>query len=138
MSKEKLVPNIDRRKYCDILRRIFELLVERMLDGEVIHLPHKCGKIFISARQYKSTRNKNGYIRKAAVNWGATKKYWAEHPEKKAEGLVIRFPKQDILYFPYFNMGFRHHMMFSFRSSKPLRKKIQQYVEKNKTMIEIL
>jgi len=76
---------INYERYNRIIRAVNEKIVDRIIDGDKIKLPHRLGTIYIIRYKQKLILDEEGNVknknRRRLVNYKETFNLWLEHPE---------------------------------------------------------
>lgn len=81
---------VDVKTYSLILKTMFKLMWEDILEGHEIVLPLRLGTIQITGIKTKPKFNDKGELM-LPVDWGSTNKMWKEHPELKEKKQLVYF-----------------------------------------------
>lgn len=124
-QKDKFI--LSKATYSKIISRVNSLLVDMLLQGHDIILPHRMGKIEIRRVEDKVTLVDGKIVTNRSVDWVTTHKYWYDNPTARESKQLIYFmdttPKLSLRYSKgsayYTNKNF-----FGIRWNRALRKRL--------------
>lgn len=124
---------VTEKDYYTIIRGVNDLLVENLIKGKTIKLPHRLGEIQLrkSPKQIKFKNNK--LITNLPINWLATKQLWEQDESSKNTKRLVRY-NVDYIYSIEWNKStalFTNKTFYNFRPMRSLKKKLGQILQNN-------
>ena len=127
---------VKENEFYAIVRGINKLLVESLLTGEQIMLPHKMGALEIVRKEsgvslLESGRVKNTY----PVNWSETWKLWYEDSEAREMKIRVRYEEPIIYRIKYnrYKAEYNNKSFYMFSINQPVRRALKEYIKQGKT-----
>lgn len=123
---------LSESQYFAIIRQINNLLVDDIVTGNEVKLPHRMGTIEV--RKYeKSVRiDENGkVVTNLPVDWNNTLKLWYEDPEAYKNKTLLRLNEQEIYKIVYNkeNANFNNRAFYEFVFNKDLRIRLKRNIK---------
>ena len=90
---------IDEKTHAIIIRRINELVADKISKGYEIRFPYKMGGILIESFEISPKINSEGkLVFNAPIDWDATLKLWYESEEDRKNKTLLKTEKRNIKY----------------------------------------
>lgn len=123
-----------RKNYYSILRRINELIAERVINGHTVALPAKMG-CFRVVKKKKKLAFEDGKLKtNLGIDWGKTHRLWYSDEQAREKKILIRREYEDIFFFQY-DRGKNYCsnlIYYEFAFSRIVKKKLHLEILKNK------
>jgi hypothetical protein len=121
----------DMHEYLRIADQLMKFLVNLILNGDVINLPHSCGRLYIRGEMKEVQLDEEGKIKNLAVDWKTTKSMWERLPELKGKQFCYHFNEHsngiiNKLVWNHTKVYIEHSRLYQFQTSNILKKKIAE------------
>ena len=129
---------IDEKTHAIIIRRINELVADKISKGYEIRFPYKMGGILIESFEISPKINNEGkLVFNAPIDWDSTLKLWYESEEDRKNKTLIKTEKRNIYKIIYNkkNINYKNKGYVTFSATRELKQKIkkesaQGYIQK--------
>ena len=119
--------------YSKIIRRINELLIEELLQGQIINLPYNMGNIILTSKQSKVFMKNGKLVRTAPINWEETLKLWYENSKAFNKKIRVRNLPSTIYRIRYCKsrVSFKNQQYYRFIPCRTLKLKLKELLNNN-------
>jgi len=80
---------VDKKTYIDLSEAFSAFLAQKVIDGEIVKLPHRMGLIYVKGKRQLFRFKKNGEPYGLAPNWAKTKELWQKDPKAKEAKKIV-------------------------------------------------
>lgn len=112
-----------------LVRAINEEMVEDMLAGKLIRLPHRMGSLSVRRKDRKVKMGEDGkpYVN-TPIDWGATVRLWAEDDDARARKTLLRHESRHVyaVLWTKDNISYLSENRITFRVARPVKLKIKE------------
>jgi hypothetical protein len=131
--KKKYNINVKEDEYSKIIRRINELLSDTLLQGSIIKFPYNMGSLCIYSNSKKLYMKDNKLINTSTVDWTKTIELWYNDEKARNKKSLVKRHNSTIYKVVYSttSRGYRNRQYYSFRTSRNLKLKINNYINNN-------
>lgn len=89
LYKKEFPKGEDIKTYVNLCNEFNKFLIEKVLEGEEVTLPHRMGYLYIFGRKQEINFDENGNVKGLAPDWVKTKKLWEDNPEAKQRKQIM-------------------------------------------------
>lgn len=118
-------------QYFSIIRKVNNLLVDKLVNGEDIIFPYRLGRLEI--RKYKPTIVWDGKKIKTnlPIDWDKTLKLWHEDKESYDNKVLVRREEKDLyrLHYDKGTANFINKSLYQFNFNRELKKKLKENIK---------
>lgn len=122
---------LSESQYFSIIRQVNNLLVDEIVSGNEIKLPHRMGTLEVRKCERSIKLNKNGeVVTNLPIDWDGTLKLWYEDKEAYKDKTLLRLDEQEIykLYYNKTNANFNNRAFYTFVFNKELRQRLKRNI----------
>lgn len=126
--------DIDEDTYSKLIRRINELLIDCLFEGESITLPHKMGFITIYQYETKVTFNDGKLKRNMPIDWNKTLLAWHNNKKLESAKTLVRCLPGKVFSIKYTvpRGSYKNQYFFMFKPAKQLKQRLKEQINTNK------
>lgn len=131
------IGKIDECLFYEVLRRINNELVEMIISGDEVELPHKMGKLYVEKRNV-FVGMKNGKPETSRrINWNDTIRNWFDDKECMDNKVILRYDGNEnyVLRYDKRKAMYKNKAFYRFRTNRSLSKKIHKAIVEGKINI---
>lgn len=124
-----LPEGMDYMTWKGLVRVIHEELVEDLLAGKVVKLPHRMGSLSIRRKDRKVKMGEDGKPRvNTPIDWGATVRLWAEDADARARKTLLRHESRHVytVLWTKDNISYLSENRITFRVARPVKLRIKE------------
>lgn len=121
-------------QYFSIIRKVNELLGERLVSGEDIVLPCRLGRLEVRKYETRITIDGKKIKTNLPIDWNRTLKLWYEDEESYKNKTLVKVEEKEI-YKIYYNRNvadFTNKSFYQFDINRELKKKLKQNIKEGK------
>jgi hypothetical protein len=122
---------ISEHDFYTIIRQVNNLLVDELLRGNDVKLPHKLGKLEL--RKYeKKISFVNGNLRtNLPIDWNTTLRLWAEDPEAYKDKTLVRLEEKEVfkIFYNKSKANYNNKSFYEFEANRDLKRKLKQNIK---------
>lgn len=124
---------ISRSLYYKIIRRINNLLIEDLLNGEVIKFPYRMGELEIVKTETFVNIKNNKIVTNLPINWNKTLELWYNDKEAKNSKIIIRDENKYIFKINYnkSTATFQNKSFYNFAINRFIKLKLKDKIQNN-------
>lgn len=121
--------------FYTIIRQVNNYLVDDLLNGEDIILPHKLGSIELRKYNTNVTIRDGKVVANLPIDWDRTLKLWAEDEEAYKEKLLIKMEEKEIfrVFYNKKRATYENKSFMQFEANRDLKRRLKQKI-KDKTI----
>lgn len=129
LSLPRLPEGMDFQSWKRLVRALNEELVEDLLAGRLIKLPHRMGSLSIRRKDRKVKIGDDGkpYVN-TPIDWGATVRLWSEDEDARARKVLLRHESRHVyaVLWTKDNISYLRTNRIFFRVARPVKLKIKE------------
>ena len=120
--------------YGSIVNEVNKILMEQLLEGHEIELPHKMGSIYLASTPAKIACEGDEIKTNYRTDWLKTLKLWYEDAEACESHKTVKRIQKDILFIKYdkSRANYTNKRFYVFRANRSLVKKVGHAAESRK------
>lgn len=121
--------------FSSIINAVCAEIAEVILQGEIIQLPFRMGKLSLVSRDSCNYFDEDGkFHMTGAIDWPSTHKLWYEDPESRANKKLVRLETSTIYRVRYWKQTacYTNKSIISFSTCRTLKAEIRKRVQDNK------
>lgn len=133
LKKNKRIDKINLNTFRSIVRTMGKNIAQLVIDGNVVTLPTRMGKIMILERTRKP-RFINGYLfTDQMIDWDKTVKLWEDDDEARTEKILVRYTNDKRYRFVHdvHKAEYKNKYFFKVRFNTQMTRKIYEYAKQN-------
>lgn len=129
---------VTESQYLKIIKLVDQLLEQEFLEGNVIELPCKMGKVELRKDKVKVYITTNGKIRtNKPINWGETKKLWDKDKECLKSNILVYSEEntKPVVYYSTAKANFENKTFYQFRINRKIIQKAHIVINEGEKLI---
>lgn len=136
--REKSKNPVQLTEYVELTREFNKFLINIVLQGHKVSLPHRFGSLEITGKLQKPSMDAEGNIRGLAIDWQKTKKFWEKNLQAKEnkEYIYHNNSHSSKLRYKYLwskkNVTIDNKLLYSLRMSRANKRALAQMIKKGK------
>lgn len=126
---------LTEHEFYSIIRQVNNLLVESILSGKDIVLPHRLGTIELRKYETKIIIQNGKVITNLPIDWDRTLKLWTEDEEAYKKRTLVKMEEKEIfkVFYNKRTANFENKSFMQFEVNRDLKKRLKQKI-KNKAI----
>lgn len=122
---------ISEHDFYTIIRQVNNLLVDELIKGNDIKLPHKLGKLELRKYEKKVSFINGRLCTNLPIDWDATLRLWAEDKEAYKEKILVRAEEKEIFKILYnkSKANYNNKSFYEFDANRDLKRKLKQRIK---------
>ena len=123
--------------YSCIIDSVNKILVEQMLEGHRIDLPHKMGSLYLASVPARVAWESGELKTNYRTDWLKTLKLWYEDEEARESHKTVKRIQSDIVFIRYDKQKavFTNRRFYVFRANRSLVRKVGKAIEERKVNV---
>lgn len=129
---------VSREIYRNFVTDFLKFIKNKILEGDKVTLPEKCGTLYIKPSKIILTIDDKGKVKGHKVDWKKTKELWERKPEAKAQKKLVYFTCENtsgILYKLFWSLKNVYHpykLLYHFSGVRSLKRSMAEVINNGK------
>ena len=122
---------ISEHDFYTIIRQVNNLLVDELLRGNDVKLPHKLGKLELRKYEKKVSFIDGRLCTNLPIDWDATLRLWAEDSEAYKEKILVRAEEKEVFKILYnkSKANYNNKSFYEFDANRDLKRRLKQRIK---------
>lgn len=122
---------VTEHDFYSVVRQINNLLVDNILSGNDIVLPHRMGTIELRKYNNKISIKDGKLIANLPIDWDRTLKLWSEDEEAYKERALVKMEEKETfrVFYNKKNANYRNKSFYAFEPNRDLKKRLRQKIK---------